>query len=142
MQPTEVTSPRKMQSEEVVGMATKKYKRMTNREKDERKRVKKILQEDGILPPDKPRLNRKKFAQEVYDEWKDYCLGDCTKLNTFIIVLEMMTNSGRYGSISKEDLGILKLKKCAMVLDRKLQENGNRMTYEQIIEALEPIWKL
>lgn len=64
------------------------------------------------------------------------------KLNTFIIVLEMMTNSGRYGSISKEDLGILKLKKCAMVLDQKLQENGNRMTIEQIIEVLEPIWKL
>lgn len=123
-------------------MATKKYKRMTNREKEERKRFKKILQEDGILPPDKPRLNRKKFAQEVCDEWKDYSLGDYVKLNTFIIVLEMMTNSGRYGSISKEDLGILKLKKCAMVLDQKLQENGNRMTIEQIIEVLEPIWKL
>ncbi len=123
-------------------MATKKYKRMTNREKEERKRFKKILQEDGILPPDKPRLNRKKFAQEVCDEWKDYSLGDYVKLNTFIIVLEMMTNSGRYGSISKEDLGILKLKKCAMVLDQKLQENGNRMTIEQITEVLEPIWKL
>lgn len=123
-------------------MATKKYKRMTNREKEERKRFKKILQEDGILPPDKPRLNRKKFAQEVCDEWKDYSLGDYVKLNTFIIVLEMMTNSGRYGSISKEDLGILKLKKCAIVLDQKLQENGNRMTIEQITEVLEPIWKL
>lgn len=123
-------------------MATKKYKRMTNREKEERKHFKKILQEDGILPPDKPRLNRKKFAQEVCDEWKDYSLGDYVKLNTFIIVLEMMTNSGRYGSISKEDLGILKLKKSAMVLDQKLQENGNRMTIEQIIEVLEPIWKL
>lgn len=123
-------------------MATKKYKRMTNREKEERKRFKKILQEDGILPPDKPRLNRKKFAQEVCDEWKDYSLADYVKLNTFIIVLEMMTNSGRYGSISKEDLGILKLKKCAMVLDQKLQENDNRMTIEQIIEVLEPIWKL
>ncbi|RGJ72633.1 addiction module toxin RelE [Eubacterium sp. TM05-53] len=123
-------------------MATKKYKRMTNREKEERKRIKKILQEDGILPPDKPRLNRKKFAQEVCDEWKDYSLGDYVKLNTFIIVLEMMTNSGRYGNISKEDLGILKLKKCAMVLDQKLQENGNRMTIEQITEVIEPIWKL
>ena len=43
-------------------MATKKYKRMTNREKDERKRFKKNLQEKGIIPPDKPRLNRKKFG--------------------------------------------------------------------------------
>ena len=52
-------------------MAAKKYKRMTNREKDERKRFKKSLQEKGIIPPDKPRLNRKKFAKEVCDEWKD-----------------------------------------------------------------------
>ena len=57
-------------------MAAKKYKRMTNREKDERKRIKKNLQEKGIIPPDKPRLNRKKFAKEVCDEWKDYCLVD------------------------------------------------------------------
>ena len=53
-------------------MAAKKYKRMTNREKDERKRIKKNLQEKGIIPPDKPRLNRKKFAKEVCDEWKDF----------------------------------------------------------------------
>lgn len=84
-------------------MAAKKYKRMTNREKDERKRIKKNLQEKGIIPPDKPRLNRKKFAKEVCDEWKDYCLVDYAKLNTFMIVLGMMTNSGRYGSVSKED---------------------------------------
>ena len=61
-------------------MAAKKYKRMTNREKDERKRFKKSLQEKGIIPPDKPRLNRKKFAKEVCDEWKDYCLVDYAKL--------------------------------------------------------------
>lgn len=29
-------------------MAAKKYKRMTNREKDERKRIKKNLQEKGL----------------------------------------------------------------------------------------------
>ena len=59
-----------------------------------------------------------------------------------MIVLGMMTNSGRYGGVSKEDLGILKLKKCVMVLDQKLQENDNKMTYEQIIEVLKPIWEL
>ena len=123
-------------------MAAKKYKRMTNREKEERKRFKKNLQEKGIIPPDKPRLNRKKFAKEVCDEWKDYSLVDYAKLNTFMIVLGMMTNSGRYGNVSKEDLGILKLKKCAIVLDQKFQENDNKMTYEQIIEVLKPIWEL
>ena len=85
-------------------MAAKKYKRMTNREKDERKRFKKSLQEKGIIPPDKPRLNRKKFAKEVCDEWKDYSLVDYAKLNTFMIVLGMMTNSGRYGNVRKKIL--------------------------------------
>ena len=51
-------------------MATRKNKRMTIREKEERKLIKKQLQEKGVLPPDKPRLNRKKFAEEVNHEWE------------------------------------------------------------------------
>ena len=47
-------------------MAAKKQKRMTQRQKDERAQVKKELQAKGVLPPDKPRLNRKTFAKEVW----------------------------------------------------------------------------
>ena len=43
-------------------MATKK-KRLTQRERAERAAAKKRLQARGVLPPDKPMLNRKKFAQ-------------------------------------------------------------------------------
>ena len=39
-------------------MPTKK-KRLTQREKAERAAMKKQLQAEGVLPPDKPRLNRK-----------------------------------------------------------------------------------
>lgn len=85
-------------------MAAKKYKRMTNREKDERKRIKKNLQEKGIIPPDKPRLNRKKFAKEVCDEWKDYCLVDYAKLNTFMIVLGMRRIQADMGASVKKIL--------------------------------------
>ena len=49
-------------------MATKK-KRLTQRERAERAAAKKRLQARGVLPPDKPRLNRKKFAQETWAEW-------------------------------------------------------------------------
>lgn len=42
---------------------------MTNKEKRERAAAKKRLQEEGILPPDKPRLNRKKFIEEAEAEW-------------------------------------------------------------------------
>lgn len=41
-----------------------KSKRLTNKEKALKAKVKKELQEQGILPPDKPRLNRRKFAKE------------------------------------------------------------------------------
>ena len=50
-------------------MAAPKKKKLTQREKTLNARVKKQLQEEGVLPPDKPKLNRKKFAKEVLEEW-------------------------------------------------------------------------
>ena len=46
-------------------------KRLTQREKAERAAIKKQLQADGVLPPDKPRLNRKKFAREVWEDFSE-----------------------------------------------------------------------
>lgn len=46
-----------------------RQKRMSQREKAERARIKKQLQAEGRLPLDKPRLNRKKFIQEALDEY-------------------------------------------------------------------------
>lgn len=42
---------------------------MTKKERAERARMKKQLQEKGILPPDKKKLNRKKFVEEAGQEW-------------------------------------------------------------------------
>ena len=42
---------------------------MTKKERKERARIKKQLQEKGILPPDKKKLNRKKFVDEALQEW-------------------------------------------------------------------------
>ena len=104
-------------------MATRKNKRMTIREKKKKESsLKNNYKKKGVLPPDKPRLNRKKFAEEVNHEWKEFSLGDTKQLIAFQMVLSMMTNTGKYGNISKEDLGILKLKKSAMVLYEALEE--------------------
>jgi hypothetical protein len=46
-------------------------KKMTQREKAERAAAKKRLQADGILPPDKSRLNYKKFCAEARALWHD-----------------------------------------------------------------------
>ena len=44
-------------------MAAKK-KRMTQKEKDFNRKYKKELQEKGLIPPDKKRLNRKKLQRQ------------------------------------------------------------------------------
>lgn len=48
-----------------------KYKKMTAKEKERNAEVKKILQAEGILPPDKPKLNRKKYVEEARQEWNE-----------------------------------------------------------------------
>ena len=46
-----------------------KNKRLTNKEKQARAELKKRMQDKGVLPPDKPKLNRKKFIDEAREEW-------------------------------------------------------------------------
>ena len=38
---------------------------MSNKERKERQRIRKKLREQGVLPPVKPRVNRKKYAEEI-----------------------------------------------------------------------------
>lgn len=115
-----------------------KRKKLTQREIKRNREIKKQMQAEGIIPPDKPKLNRKKFAQEVCKEWKEQ--GSNCRLY-LDIVLAMMTNSGRFGKVSQEDLGILKLKKCTLELKKAMEQNES-MTYWEIAELLQPIWKL
>lgn len=42
---------------------------MTKKERAERAKIKKRMQANGILPPDKKKLNRRKFAEEARKEW-------------------------------------------------------------------------
>lgn len=46
-----------------------KRKRMTARQKKDNDEWKKQMQGKGILPPDKPKLNRKKYIEEAKAEW-------------------------------------------------------------------------
>lgn len=45
-----------------------KKKRLTNKQKKLNAEVKKELQEKGVIPPDKPKLNRKQFIEEAKGE--------------------------------------------------------------------------
>ena len=46
-----------------------KRKKLTNREKQYHAQLKKEMQEKGVIPPDKPRLNRKRFIEEARISW-------------------------------------------------------------------------
>ena len=65
---------------------------------------------EGLVPPIKPKLNRKKFAKEVIEEWQDH--GDVFYLvKAFGWILPGRETKQK---ISLEQIGALKVLKVAM----------------------------
>ena len=100
-------------------MANKK--RMTNREKEERARLKKKLQADGMIPPDKPKLNRKKYVEEAWKEWNDRDRGryrECLVCDMYIYeaFAIMIGAVDRNMRVSQEAVGVAKTLKLAIRL--------------------------
>lgn len=91
-------------------MTTKK-KRLTQREKTENARIKKEMQKEGILPPDKARLNRKKFAREVMAEFKAM---DVLAADLYLHRAIGCMVSADMPRVSEEQVGVLKLLKIAV----------------------------
>lgn len=124
-------------------MATKK-KRLTQREKTENARIKKEMQKEGILPPDKARLNRKKFAREVMAEFgaMDVFAADLYLRRAIgCMVSEDMTR------VSEEQVGVLKLLKIAVETQkfmRALEAEGRKQYTigEYVDKVVHPVRKL
>lgn len=124
-------------------MAAKK-KRLTQREKAERARIKKKLQEDGVLPPDKPRLNRKKFAREVLAEFGAM---DAYSADLYLRQAIGCMVSPDMNRVAEEEVGVLKLLKIAVESERfsKALEAEGRSQYtigEYAEKVILPILKL
>ena len=128
-------------------MAAKK-KRMTQKEKDLNRAWKKEMQEKGILPPDKKRLNRRKFIEEVRDEWnaKDQ---DCYIWDFYLMraVSYMMSQTDKRLNPSPEAVGVAKLLKAAMKLKEfqdKIKSEGRedkkRLNRRKFIEEVRDEW--
>lgn len=120
-----------------------KKKCMTNREKRERAATKKLLQAEGILPPDKPRLNRKRFIEEAEAEWNGRDL-ECLIWDLYIMrALFYVMGHGRTRGISPEAVGAAKVLKVAMRLRRfelELKENGrDKYSYAEQYEYIKDI---
>ncbi|MCM1258444.1 MAG: hypothetical protein NC307_11400 [Roseburia sp.] len=116
-------------------------KRLTQKEKKYNAQFKKEMQEKGIIPPDKPKLNRKKFVDEALAEWnnrpKDY-VWEIYLLKAFGFILAK--TEGRSLRVSLEAVGAAKVLKLAIRLyqfHKKLVEEG-RAEYK-LMEQLEYI---
>lgn len=101
-------------------MAKTAKKRMTRKEIELRAQCKKDLQARGVIPPDKPRLNRKKFAREVIAEYKEVMDGvDGLFYLQRVVWCAVHTNMVQ---ITPEKVGVLKLLKTAVETKRYMDE--------------------
>ena len=127
-------------------MATKK-KRLTQRERAERAAAKKRLQARGVLPPDKPRLNRKKFAQETWAEWTALLAENRLGAAMALCRAVSFTTDSELLEVTPEQVGILKAMKIAVEYEKFLQklETEGRSDYsigELADEVIFPVWNL
>lgn len=92
-------------------------KKMTLREKKEREEVRKELREMGLLPEKKKPLNRKKFVEEVRNEYLYY-----PKVGFDIVSITLaigfMYPERCKEKITSEDIGIAKLVKAIIEIDK------------------------
>ena len=114
-------------------MAAKKKKPMTQAEKKFNAKMKKEMQEKGIIPMDKPKLNRKKYIEEAREEWNkkdsDCLIWDIYLYKAISITLGLTDRNMR---ASPEAVGVAKTLKLAIRLKEfhdKVEAEG-RDTYK------------
>lgn len=92
-------------------------KRMSNKEKKQNAAIKRQLQKEGYLPPDKPRLNRQKFIDEVKAEWNGRDK-ECLVWEIYMMqaMSYMIGHTEKDLRLSREAVGAAKVLKIAMML--------------------------
>lgn len=122
-------------------------KRLTQREKAERAALKRKFQAEGLIPPDKPRLNRKKFARETWTEYEAFYKASPIRAELALIRAIGFMVGPDMKEVSQEEVGVLKLLKLAVEYDvflKKLEAEGRETyTYGELIdEVILPITNL
>ncbi|MCT4584039.1 MAG: addiction module toxin RelE [Peptostreptococcaceae bacterium] len=103
-------------------MATnKKYKKLTNKEKELRKQIRQEMREEGLLPPKKQRLNRKKFTQETMEEFKNN-FGAFSDLDHLYSAINFMIADTDFEKINLEHIGIVKTLKVALEIKKFMED--------------------
>ena len=122
-------------------------RRLTQREKAERAAMKKQLQARGVLPPDKPRLNRKKFARETWAEWEEFLKSDPIRAEVSLLRAVEFIAGPELPAVTPEQVGVYKALKLAVEYNkflRKLEAEGrSKYTIGELAdEVVLPIIKL
>lgn len=126
-------------------MVTKKRKPMTVKEKKLRKEARDELRAEGILPPCKKPLNRRKFATEVISQYREKATyGFHMKYVPQAIGYMLPFDHER--QISAEQVGVLKMLKIALDLERFFEEKkaAGKTTYtvEEMVDVIRPTFNL
>lgn len=122
-----------------------KSKKLTNAQKKANARLKKELQEKGILSPDKPKLNRKKFVEEAEQEWNKREKTYIWEIYLIQAASFMLGKQDKNFRVSSEAVGVAKVLKLAIRLKEfsdKLESEGRKKytlveQYEFIKDILE-----
>lgn len=109
-------------------------KKMTAKEKAERAKIKKELQKQGVIPPNKKSLNREKFISESSEEFDEVFKNDIYGSTLYLLeAVQIMTvHSTMTEKRSLQAVGAAKALKIAARLKQfseKLKSEG-RTTYK------------
>ena len=119
-------------------------KKMTAKEKRLRAETRKRLRADGILPPKKSPLNRKKFAAQVLE---DKAKSSSLYLNHVPNAISCMIAGHDIIGVTPEMVGVFKVLRIALdeqaFFERLKEEGRSSYTYEELFEeVVTPIIKL
>ena len=125
-------------------MAAKKKKPMTQAEKKFNAKMKKEMQEKGIIPMDKPKLNRKKYIEAAREEWNkkdsDCLIWDIYLYKAIGITLGLTDRNMR---ASPEAVGVAKTLKLAIRLkefhDKVKAEGRDEYNMKEYFEFIQDI---
>ena len=117
---------------------------MTKSKIKQRAKIKKSLQARGILPPDKKKLNRKKFIDEAREQWQKRDLG-CILWDYYIqqALVWMTSYTDMNLRPSPQAIGAAKVYKIALKLkefeDEKKRLGETKYKIKELYESLKDI---